>query len=384
MAYLQEISKINGEFFPAALKGARSLNGNNCSGRLFYEAKVYSSTEEETKNEKSQEQLIQEGMENFFKNEKLIEYSMQRLSGFEPVMDEKCTVFTKDFVEDFFKLIESTKEWQEFYQDRINELGETKAGDLVNSIKGAFAYKVIGAIPQEKRGPGKDKLLNIFFSNYPDMSVPFKEYKQKNIVQLNGLKEMIETKVGQLKALTSNDSEAREKHEQFLSHIVGELEKNIVGILDKPEFKTLERETQNKFLLHDLASILFDIKTVLNGLNQSGNESILKVCQRSLADCVIKIINKYNQNDELGNLDWNNNPKLMVLTNFAMQHKSDFRGAYQKRYEDTFKLFETKINLEKEMRKHKVQSSQSFFQSEEIEKGEEEKEANHKPPGNIG
>ncbi len=381
VAYLQEISNINGEFFPDALKGkgGRSLKGINSSGRLFYEAKVYSATGEGKKEEQSQKQLIQEGMEHFFKNEQLIEYTMKRLNTFEPVMDEKCVMFAKDFVEDFFKPIESTQEWQEFYQDRKNALGEMVAEGLANSIKGAFAYKVIGAIPQEKRGLGKDKLLNIFFSNYPDMSVPFNEYKEKIISQLGNLKDEIGRKVEQLKSVTSSDIEAREKHEQYLSTIMGDLEKNIGGILDKPEFKTLGSEARNQFLLHDMSSILFDIKTVLDGLSKRENETILKDCQASLADCMIKIITHHNQNGELGNLDWNNNPKMLILINFAMQHKSDFRGTYHKKYEDTFKLFETKIQLNKEGIIQKNQAS--FFKSDEVEKEEEEKGANYKPPG---
>ncbi|WP_131750059.1 hypothetical protein [Legionella beliardensis] len=341
MAYLQEISNINGESFLAALKGKESLRGNNSSGRLFYEAKIYRPSGEDSKSEKSREQIVQEEMDDFFKNERLVEYTMQRVARFEPIMNEKSMGFTKDFVEDFFKPIESSQEWQAFYEDRKRALGEAEAESLAHGIKGAFAYKVIGIIPQERREARKDKLLAKFFSNYPNMSVPIQEYKEKTLYQLTNLQDEIERKSKQLRDLTLGDTAAREQHGDYLLGLMQSLEGNITRVLTMPEFATLGSDTRDHFLLNDMASVLFDIKASLRSLNGIVQESTLKACQTELAKSIVRLISEHNQKGELANLDWDN-PKMMSLADFAIQHRSDFRDHFLGRYAKTFELFKTK------------------------------------------
>ncbi|MGQ3888549.1 hypothetical protein ACQUW5_05895 [Legionella sp. CNM-1927-20] len=397
--YLQVVAEINSRNFLEAFQGKSDIRGIGSSGRLFSDAKIYNPPVEENTNESatkekpkeknspppppSSEQIIQEGMDRFFENKEFGEYTLQRLATVQAVMDEKSKIFAKSFIEDFFKLIEQTPEWQRFYQDRKKEFSDTELEFLVDKIKGAFAYKLMSTAMKGNRDLPKEILLQTFFVNYPDISAPLNAYKQKTINEITLYKQKIEEDVKLLAG--SSSKEVKKGHERTLLEDIKKLRANFDVTLQKSHFTSLGNKERSELLFDEIATILVGIATELNKIE---NENFLKECQVELAKTILHIYSHHSPRSkpaesdkkeygkkelgkiELAELDWSNPQKLSMirLANFVVQQH--LREHVSAQYPDVLPLFDEKVELDKQRRLEKYQTKTTFFNDGSTEKND--------------
>ncbi|WP_419418596.1 hypothetical protein ACNVED_08505 [Legionella sp. D16C41] len=370
VVYLQEIARINGDNFLNFFKGGGTIKGISKADRLFYEG------DKETI-EDSRMRSIQVEMENYFRNEKFLTYTRQWLNNFELSLNEKNLASTKDFIEAIFKPIESTKEWVSFRQEMNDKFGEKDAEFLLNRIKGSMAFKVIGLIPQEKRGnanPFNDKLRTELFNDYPNWNIVIEQHKNKTLNELNRYKSAIENAVAKLVDLSSENTSDKKKYIDDLTDDLRRLEKDINTTLKKFEFSTLGNKERGEFLLNNMPSIFFAIKTAIDRANIKDPE-LKRELQARLVENILKIFTDGISKDELDNLQWKGNGQMKILAKFVVEHFGDLKylkdlqtehhlSSIMNHYKPIVELFNTKINQNKD------EVRQAFFKSAELQSKE--------------
>ncbi|STX51048.1 Uncharacterised protein [Legionella busanensis] len=410
--YLEEIARLNGQNFILSFQGKSDIKGINSKGRLFSDARLYTPpvqqnviesttqqiTEEKTKKESpplSAEQIMQEGMERFFADPKLVNYALQRLSMTEIVMDENTKIFAKSFIEDFFKLIEQSPEWQIFYQNRKKEFSspelEPLLGQLVDKIKGAFAYKLMSVALRENRDVDnvkKEIVLQEFFINYPDLNVPLQGvYKNLNEgVLTNQIKWIQEHLEPIVKADTAKDTSTKATAQETLAKIVKNLleEEFSKAILNNRKYLILGSKERAHFILNYVGPMLWDVRVALRTGLTPEKMDLLKEYENMLADFTFKLFSEHNSHDELNDLSCHKDSKnsIVLLANFILPRiKENYHNyvsphtpfnSYEK------KFFDEKSYLSKVEPKHRlhlpIKDTMDFLQRMVLESKEETKD----------
>ncbi|WP_165482750.1 hypothetical protein [Legionella gresilensis] len=420
--YLQEIARLNGQNFLIAFQGKSNIKGVGSSGRLFSDAKLYTppvqqnvsestvqqTTEEKTK-EKSPpqptaEQIMQEGMDRFFEDPKLVNYALQRLSMTDAVLDENKKIFAKSFIEDFFKLIEQTPEWKIFFQDRENEFSSNELELLVDKIKGAFAYKLMSVALRDSRTPEnlqKEIMLQTFFVNYPDLHAPVQgvyDHLHGEVTnQIKWIQKHLDPIDEADKAKdTSTKATAQEALAKTVKNLIeGEFSK---GILNNKKYLMLGHKERAQFILDYIGPMLWDVRVALRTGLTPEKMDLLKEYENMLADFTFKLFSEHNLHGELNDLSWPNDKehKMVKLANFILprieEHYHNYishtpqRSSYEKKFfdeklskvepkhkihlpiKDTMDLFKRKVLESKEETRLKHETDEKPNKNDESEK----------------